>query len=153
MYPQCQASTYRKPHSMEGQARKKSLKHSHLNDCQLHTHRRCLLRYSSRAHYVLLHTLIVMSSQPAESANRYTVIARVHSITTSGNHCSPLCTNFIPLTILESMIAFAMSFPKNLNFEQTSSTTLNLVLGPKGTGNNPTGLCTYSESPEPSREG
>ena len=51
-------------------------------------------------------------------------------------------------TILESMIAFAMSFPRNLNLEQISSTTLNLVLGPRGTGNNPTGLCTYSASPE-----
>ena len=54
------------------------------------------------------------------------------------------------LTILESIIAFAINFPKNLNLEQISSTTLNLVLGPRGTGNNPTGLCTYSASPEPS---
>jgi hypothetical protein len=52
------------------------------------------------------------------------------------------------LTIRESMIAFAMSFPRNLNLEQISSTTLNLVLGPRGMGNNPTGLCTYSASPE-----
>ena len=56
--------------------------------------------------------------------------------------------NFTPLTILESITAFAMSLPKNLNLEQTSSTMLNLVLGPRGAGNNPTGLCTYSISPE-----
>lgn len=57
-------------------------------------------------------------------------------------------SNQLIFTILESMIAFAMSFPRNLNLEQISSTTLNLVLGPRGMGNNPTGLCTYSVSPE-----
>lgn len=46
-------------------------------------------------------------------------------------------------TILESMIAFAISFPKNLNLLQTSSTTLKGVLGPRGVGKTPTGLWMY----------
>lgn len=47
------------------------------------------------------------------------------------------------LTILESTMDLAINFPRNRNFEQTSSTTLNLVLGPRGVGNRPTGLWMY----------
>lgn len=49
------------------------------------------------------------------------------------------------LTILESMMAFAMSLPMNLNFAQTSSMMLGLVLGPRGAGNSPAGLWIYWE--------
>ncbi len=41
------------------------------------------------------------------------------------------------------MMAFATNFPRKRNFEQTSSTMLNRVLGPMGKGKSPTGLWTY----------
>ena len=47
------------------------------------------------------------------------------------------------LTILESMMPFAINFPRNLNLLHTSSTTLRGVLGPIGVGNTPTGLWMY----------
>ena len=59
-------------------------------------------------------------------------------------------------TILESITALAMNFPRNLNLEQTSSTFEKLSEGPSGLGNSPTGLWTYSgvlAAPEAEEEG
>ena len=48
------------------------------------------------------------------------------------------------LTILESIMALAMNFPRKRNLEHTSSTMLNRVEGPRGQGKSPTGLYAYS---------
>ena len=52
------------------------------------------------------------------------------------NEAPPACA----LTILESIMALAMNFPRKRNLEQTSSTMLNRVEGPRGQGKSPTGL-------------
>ena len=60
-----------------------------------------------------------------------------HSIPKSQRACTVY-------TILESIRALAMNLPRNLNLEHTSSTTVKLAFGPRGQGNRPTGLWTYS---------
>lgn len=55
------------------------------------------------------------------------------------------------LTILESIRAFAMKRPKNLNFVLTFDTADDLAFLPSGAGNNPLWVCMYL-LPEPPSE-